>query len=207
MKTGVSSELTRHTQLHKTTHLQRLVLLDTGKVHRRTSFIQLVTNGNCFYLRQQFIFHRLSYKVTKGNKERTVLYPLVRVRNLTPVTNNVHATNHLTNGEEANNLSGSDTSKGKLLGAGVADTGEDARGRGEVLEGGGVVDEGLEVGLESGHVARHLLVELGVIAIRADLRRSHVLATENQLAELKANLGVVESRGDQSWIEVSCAPL
>jgi hypothetical protein len=50
-----------------------------------------------------------------------------------------------------------------------------------------------------------LLVELGVIAIRADLRRSHVLATENQLAELKADLGVVESRGDHGWIEVSCA--
>jgi hypothetical protein len=31
---------------------------------------------------------------------------------------------------------------------------------------------------------------------RVDLRGSHVLATEHQLAELKADLGVVQSRGN-----------
>ena len=70
---------------------------------------------------------------------------LVRVRRLATVTNNVHPTDHLANSEEANDLSGSDTGEGKLLGAGVADTGEDRRGGGEGLKGGRVGDERLEV--------------------------------------------------------------
>lgn len=78
----------------------------------------------------------------------------MRVRRLATVTNNVHATDHLANSEEANDLSGSDTGEGELLGAGVADRGEDSRGGGEGLEGGRVADEGLEVGLEGGQVAR-----------------------------------------------------
>lgn len=84
------------------------------------------------------------------------------VRRLATVSNEVHPTDDLTNSEEANDLSGGNTGKGQLLGAGVADTGEKSRGGGEGLEGGGVVDEGLEVGLESGQVARRL-VRLGVI--------------------------------------------
>lgn len=77
------------------------------------------------------------------------------VLNLAPVTNNVHATNHLPNSEETNNLSSGDTSKGHLLGAGVTDAGQEVlrRGEVEVLDGGGVaedVDQGLEVGLEGG---------------------------------------------------------
>jgi hypothetical protein len=81
----------------------------------------------------------------------------VRVRRLATVSNDVHPTDHLTNSEEANDLSGGNTGESQLLGAGVADTGEESRGRGERLESGGVVDEGLEVGLESGQVARRLV--------------------------------------------------
>lgn len=78
----------------------------------------------------------------------------MRVRRLATVTDNVHTADHLANGEEANDLGGSDTSEGHLLGAGVADKGEDRRGGGEGLEGGRVGDEGLEVRLEGGQVAR-----------------------------------------------------
>lgn len=78
----------------------------------------------------------------------------MRVRRLATVTNNVHPTDHLANSEEANDLSGSDTGEGHLLGAGVADRGEDSRGGGEGLEGGRVADERLEVRLEGGQVAR-----------------------------------------------------
>jgi len=79
-------------------------------------------------------------------------------RSLAAVADQVPTTDHLTNGEETNDLSSGDTGKGKLLGAGVADTGQEVLGRGEAdgLEGGGVasdVDQRLEVGLESGHVA------------------------------------------------------
>lgn len=157
---AMAMELTIHKKHrpHSYTYVTTGLCFSTQAKFRHPHLYSCHTNGNCFYLRQQFIFHRLSYKVTKGNKERTILYPLVRVRNLTPVTNNVHATDHLTNSEETDNLSSGDTSKSKLLGAGVTDTGEDARGRGEVLEGGGVVDEGLEVGLEGGQVAGDLLV-------------------------------------------------
>jgi hypothetical protein len=36
---------------------------------------------------------------------------------------------------------------------------------------------------------------------QGNLRRSHVLATENQLAELKTDTGVVEGRGDHGCKE------
>jgi hypothetical protein len=122
----------------------------------------------------------------------------VRVRSLAAVTNQVHATDDLTNGEEANDFSGGDTGKGKLLGASIANTGKDGRGRREVLEGGGVGDEGLEVGLESGQVAVND-VRLGAKSVECgiNLRRSHVLATEHQFAELNADLGIVDGRRDQ----------
>lgn len=78
---------------------------------------------------------------------------------LAPVADNVHATDHLADGEEADDLGGGDTGEGELLGAGVADASQEVLGRGEVdaLEGGGVlggVDQGLEVGLESGQGTR-----------------------------------------------------
>lgn len=87
------------------------------------------------------------------------LIPHLVVRNLAPVANNVHATNHLANGEEANDLGDGDTGKRQLLGAGVADTGQEVLGRGkvEVLDGSrvtGDVGQGLEIGLEGCHVTR-----------------------------------------------------
>ncbi len=77
------------------------------------------------------------------------------VSRLAPVADNVHATNHLADGEEANDLGGGNTDESDLLGVGVADTGQEGLGRGhaEVLDGGRVledVDEGLEVWLEGG---------------------------------------------------------
>lgn len=77
------------------------------------------------------------------------------VCSLATVADNVQTTDHFTDGEEPNNLGGGDTGQSDLLGAGVADAGQDTLGRGEVqaLEGGGVaggVDQGLEVGLEGG---------------------------------------------------------
>lgn len=87
---------------------------------------------------------------------------LVSVCGLAPVADNVHATDHLADGEEADDLSGGDTGEGELLGAGVADASQPVLGRGEVdaLKGGrvlGGVDQGLEVGLESGHGTRDVL--------------------------------------------------
>ena len=76
---------------------------------------------------------------------------------LAPVTDKVETTDHLTNGEETDHLSGGDTGESHLLGAGVTDAGQEALGGGQALDGGGVlggVDQGLEVGLESGHVAK-----------------------------------------------------
>lgn len=74
------------------------------------------------------------------------------VRRLPPVADKVHSSDDLTNGEETNNLGGSDTGQSDILGAGVADTGQDVGGRaGRWAAGGG--DKVLVVGLEGGHVA------------------------------------------------------
>lgn len=82
------------------------------------------------------------------------MIPHLVVCNLASVANNVHATNHLPNSEEADDLGGGDAGKGQLPGARVADTGQDVLGRDvEVLDGSrvtGDVDQGLEVGLEGG---------------------------------------------------------
>lgn len=90
-----------------------------------------------------------------------MVLPAVRVSTC-PVPNNLHPTNHLTEREETNDLSGNDTGAGELLLVDVPYPGKDgfraggAWGGGSVEEGTGVlgcVDDGLEVGLESGHVA------------------------------------------------------
>lgn len=86
-------------------------------------------------------------------------YPLVMCRR-TPITDNVHATDHLSDSEEAQDLRGSDTSEGDLLAIGATDTGQNALGRGNVLEVGRVasgIDQGLEVGLEGGQVSGRTL--------------------------------------------------
>lgn len=89
------------------------------------------------------------------------------VRSLAPVADNVHATDHLANSEETNDLSSSDTGEGQLLGAGVTDAGQEALGRREVeaLDGGrvaGDVDQGLEVGLEGGQSTGYPVLDTGV---------------------------------------------
>ena len=86
------------------------------------------------------------------------------VSSLAPVADNVQATDHLADGEEAKDLGGGHTSQGKLLRASVAGTSQEVLGRGEVeaLDGGrvaGDVDQGLEVGLEGGGRA----VEIGMV--------------------------------------------
>jgi len=88
----------------------------------------------------------------------------VAVRSLASVADNVHATDHLTDGEEADDLGGSDTGEGELLGAGVADASQEVLGRGEddAPEGGRVLEgvgQGLEVGLEGGQGTRDGLLD------------------------------------------------
>jgi hypothetical protein len=77
------------------------------------------------------------------------------VSSLAPVSNDVHAADHLADGEEANDLSSGNTEESDLLGVGVANAGQEAlrRGNAKVLDGGRVaedIDQGLEVGLEGG---------------------------------------------------------
>lgn len=104
---------------------------------------------------------------------------VLSVRNLPPVADNVHSSDDLADGEETENLSGGDTGKCDLLGVGAADAVQDVlrrEGAGRGVAGG--VEEVLEVGLEGSQVGR-----------------GHVLATENQLAELKSDSRVVDGRG------------
>lgn len=77
---------------------------------------------------------------------------------LAPVSNKVETTDDLADSEETDHLGGGDTGEGHLLRAGVADAGQEVLGRGQALDSGGVlggVDQGLEVGLEGGHVAKY----------------------------------------------------
>ena len=74
------------------------------------------------------------------------------VRRLPPVADKVHSSDDLTNGEETNNLGGSDTDQSDLLGAGVANAGKDVGGRAARWAAGGS-EKVLVVGLEGGHVA------------------------------------------------------
>lgn len=146
------------------------------------------------YLRQQLnsiVYHTIVQNaVIKGNIKKTghalvlagdlVVSVVLRVA---PVADNVHSTDHLTNGKESDNLRESNTGQGEFLRAGIADTGGDVSGRDEVgvLKGGRAaesVDQRLVEGLEGSQVGR-----------------SHVLSTENELGEFKADLSVVEGRG------------
>jgi hypothetical protein len=88
-------------------------------------------------------------------KRKDEHFPSLVVSSLAPVANNVHATDHLADGEESNDLGDGNTGESNLLGVGVANAGQEALGRGhaEVLDSGRVaedVDQGLEVGLEGG---------------------------------------------------------
>lgn len=133
---------------------------------------------------------------------------LVVVSDLAAVTNQVHATDDLANSEETNHLGGGDTDQSELLGASVADTGEEVCGRDvQGLQGSrvaGSVDQRLEVGLESGQVTEYQVRikwserRVQVRNLEANIRRSHVLATENQLAELETDTGVVDGGGNHS---------
>lgn len=123
------------------------------------------------------------------------------VRRLPPVADKVHSSDDLTNGEETNNLGGSDTDQSDLLGAGVANAGQDVGGRAARWAAGGG-EKVLVVGLEGGHVA--IIDVSGRFFFRClhsrqeSLRRRHVLATEHQLAELKSDSRVVDGRGYHS---------
>ena len=74
------------------------------------------------------------------------------VRRLSPVADKVHSSDDLADGEETNNLGGSDTGQSDLLRAGVADAGQDVGGRAAGWAAGGG-EKVLVVGLEGGHVA------------------------------------------------------
>lgn len=110
------------------------------------------------------IVYHTEYKREKGKHRKGWLCEkkgrvphLVVVFRLAPVTDKVETTDDLANSEETDDLSGGDTGEGHLLGAGVADAGQEVLGGGQVLDSGGVlggVDQGLEVGLEGGNVAK-----------------------------------------------------
>lgn len=78
---------------------------------------------------------------------------MLLVRRLPPVADNVHSSDDLTNGEETNHLSSGNTGEGEVLGAGIADIGQDGLGREAAVRGvAGGSEEVLEVGLEGGCV-------------------------------------------------------
>lgn len=75
------------------------------------------------------------------------------MRNLSPVADNVHSANDLTNGEETKNLGSSDTGDCDLLSVGAADAVQDVLGREGAVRGvADGVQKVLEVGLEGGQI-------------------------------------------------------
>lgn len=106
----------------------------------------------------------------RKKRNRRAFLHLVFVHRLTPVSDNVHAADHLTDSEETNDLRGGDTGQGDLLLVGVAHAGQQALGGGQVeaLEVSGVargVDQGLKVGLEGGQVAEGCYVSVGLVLV------------------------------------------
>lgn len=121
------------------------------------------------------------------------------------VSDNLEAANHLTDGEETEALGSNDTGGGELGIAEVAGLLEDVLGcleEGASLEGS---PKGLVGVLESGHgAASHSM--LGAYAQwlawaegggrkHGYVRRAHLLALEDQLGNLGADLGVVDNEG------------
>lgn len=121
------------------------------------------------YLRQQLnsiVYHTIVQNaVIKGNIKKTghalvlagdlVVSVVLRVA---PVADNVHSTDHLTDGEESDNLRESNTGQSDFLLVGIADTGGDVSGRNEVsvLKGGRTaesVEQRLVERLEGSQVA------------------------------------------------------
>lgn len=81
------------------------------------------------------------------------------VRRLPPVADNVQSSDDFTNGEETNDLSGSDADESEFLGGRVTDAGQDVLGRENTLRGvAGNGEEVLVVRLEGDHVAIQVLV-------------------------------------------------
>jgi hypothetical protein len=123
---------------------------------------------------------------------------------LLPVSDNLEATDDLTNAEETKNLSGDDTGAPVLCARCAADLREDGVGVHAVGQLAGVA-EGVERGLE---VALHGL-DGAVVYVRnakwqwrdvgMGLRRSHAALLDDQLADLETNAAVVCDLGDKSW--------
>lgn len=95
----------------------------------------------------------------KGGGEREKINLVVLVRRLPPVADNVQSSDDFTNGEETNDLSGSDADESEFLGGRVTDAGQDVLGRENTLRGvAGNGEEVLVVRLEGDHVAIQVLV-------------------------------------------------
>lgn len=129
------------------------------------------------------------------------------VSGLAGVADELEAANHLADGEEAQALSGDDATSDELGGADVADGLEEGLGRLEEAAGADRVEEVLVGGLESGHGARRRNVSGRCRLVRwdgLDVRRGHLLAVEDELADLEADLTVVDDTGSLGCTEEVC---
>lgn len=109
---------------------------------------------------------------------------LVVRSSLAVVSDKLESANHLTDGEEAEGLGGDNTGGGDLGGVEIS----------------GLVEEVLG-GLEDGSALDGLQEVLVVGLEGSDGRRAHLLAAEDNLANLEADLGVVNNKGDLSLDE------
>lgn len=110
------------------------------------------------------------------------------------VADQLHAAQHLADGEEAEDLAEDDEAGDELHVGEVAQGGNGRLGE----EGGGVLhvlDELLVVGLEGGERPAGLARALTEIRLRVNLRRAHLLALENELGELSSDARVVDDHG------------
>lgn len=134
---------------------------------------------------------------------------MVSVRGVAPVANDLESADHLADGEETDHLGGDDADLPEGGGVLVPYAGEEGLGvvgdRGAVEESGRVLDalgERLEVALDGLDGAFDLLVSVASGAdgfVTWGLRRSHVAAADNDLAELTDDAAVVESGRDHAW--------
>ena len=128
-------------------------------------------------------------------------------RDLAAVTDELESADNLANGEEAENLSSDDTTSGELGRADIPHLLDGVLGglnEGAVLDG---LDKALVGVLEGSQVAIGGALAGYPVNMRdnckRDSRRAHPLVVEDELAELKADLGVVDDVRNSSCFGLS----